>query len=101
MGSIWSKLTHMGWVGLGWVELMWWVGLDWIEFFFTHYGGLGQKILLTRPNPTYAYSYCRDCNKWFLFVIFFSSQWKNLLLPSCVSMVTRKGTTVVSGEARI
>ena len=30
------------WVGLSWTYVM-----VWVEFFFTHHGGLGQKILLT------------------------------------------------------
>ena len=40
-----------------------WVGLDlcdrlgWVEFFLTYHGGLGQKIPLTRPNPTHAHPY--------------------------------------------
>ena len=29
-----------------------WVGLGWVEFFFTHHGGLSQKIPLTRPMHT-------------------------------------------------
>ena len=33
--------THVGWVGLGWVE-----------FFLTHHDGLGQKIPSTRPMHT-------------------------------------------------
>ena len=46
----------------------WWVqldpcGLDWtyvmdlvgLNFFLTHHGGLGQKLPLTRPNPTHAH----------------------------------------------
>ena len=41
MGSTQPNPTHVGWVGLGWVE-----------FFLTHHGGLGQKILLTRPMHT-------------------------------------------------
>ena len=32
-----------------------WVMLDWVEFFLTHHGRLGQKISLTRPNPTHAH----------------------------------------------
>ena len=38
-----------------------WIGLDlcdelgWVAFFFTRYSGLGQKIPLTRPNPTHAH----------------------------------------------
>ena len=34
-----------------------WVGLGWVEFFFTHHGGLGQKIPSTWPNPTHAHPY--------------------------------------------
>ena len=41
MGSTQPNPTHVGWVGLGWVE-----------FFLTHHGRLGQKILLTRPMHT-------------------------------------------------
>ena len=47
-----------------------WVGLDlcdelgWVEFFLTHHGGLGQKISLTRPNPTHAHPKvkCKSCS---------------------------------------
>ena len=46
MSSTRLNPTHVGWVGL-----MWWVGLGWI-FFFTHHGGLGQKIPSTRPTHT-------------------------------------------------
>ena len=52
MGLTRLNPTHVGWVGL-----MWWVGLGWVEFFLTHHGGLGKKILLTRPNPTHAHPY--------------------------------------------
>ena len=65
--------THVGWVGLGWVEFFFthhgglgqkipstwpnpthvgWVGLGWVEFFLTHHGGLGQKIPSTWPTHT-------------------------------------------------
>ena len=49
--------THVGWVGLDWIGLMWWVGLDWVEFFLTYHGGLGQKISLTRPMHTPSYGF--------------------------------------------
>ena len=42
------------WVGLGWIYVMGWVGLN---FFFTHHGGLDQKIPSTRSNLTYAHLY--------------------------------------------
>ena len=35
--------------GLGWTYVMGWV---WLNFFLTHHGGLGQKIILTRPMHT-------------------------------------------------
>ena len=38
MGSTQPNPTHVGWVRL--------------NFFLTHYGRLGKKIPLTRPNPT-------------------------------------------------
>ena len=38
MGSTRPNPTHIGWVGL--------------NFFFTHHGGLGQKISLTQPMHT-------------------------------------------------
>ena len=38
------------WVGLDLCD-----GLGWVEFFLTHHGGLGQKISLTRSNPTHAH----------------------------------------------
>jgi len=37
---------------LGWFRLDLCVGLGWVEFFFTHHGGLGQKIPSTRPMHT-------------------------------------------------
>ena len=39
MGLTQPNPTHVGWVGFMW----------WVEFFFTHHGGLGQKILSTQP----------------------------------------------------
>ena len=39
--------THVGWVGLGWVE-----------FFFTHHGGLGQKIPSTQQLTRLMHPYC-------------------------------------------
>ena len=44
MGSTRPNLTHVGWVGLGWI-------------FFTHHGGLGQKIPSTQPNLTHEHPY--------------------------------------------
>ena len=41
--------------GLGWIGLDLCDELSCVEFFLTHHGGLGQKILLTRPNLTYAH----------------------------------------------
>ena len=41
--------------GLGWIRLDLCDGLGWVEFFFTHHGGLDQKIPLTQPNPTHTY----------------------------------------------
>ena len=52
MGSTRPNLTHVGWIWLGRVGLMWWVGLGWVEFFLTHHDGLGQKIPSTRPMHT-------------------------------------------------
>ena len=52
MDSTRPNPTHVSWVGLGWTYVMGWVGLN---FFFTHHGGLGQKITSTRPNPTHAH----------------------------------------------
>ena len=42
--------------GLGWVELDLYDGSGWFEFFFTHHGGLGQKISSTRPMHTPSFS---------------------------------------------
>ena len=54
--------TQPMWVRLGWVGLDLCDGLGWVEFFFlTHYGRLGQKIPLTRPNPTHAHLIDREC----------------------------------------
>ena len=50
MGSIRSNPTHVSWVRLGWVELDICDGLGWVEFFFTHHGGLDQKIPSTQPD---------------------------------------------------
>ena len=53
--------TRSMWVGLGWTYVMGWVrldlcdGLGWVEFFFTHHGGLGQKIPSTQSNLTHAH----------------------------------------------
>ena len=40
--------THVGWVGLGWVE-----------FFLTHHDGLGQKIPSTQPMHTLMHKYTK------------------------------------------
>ena len=45
MGSTWPI-----WVGLDLCD-----GLGWFEFFLIHHDGLGQKIILTWPNPTHAH----------------------------------------------
>ena len=50
MGSIRPNPTHVSWVRLGWVELDICDGLGWVEFFFTHHGGLDQKIPSTQPD---------------------------------------------------
>ena len=42
-----KKINQPIWVGLDLCD-----GLGWVEFFLTHYGGLGQKIPLTRPMHT-------------------------------------------------
>ena len=47
MGSTRPMWGGVGWVGLGWTYV-----IGWIEFFFTHHGGLGQKIPSTRPMHT-------------------------------------------------
>ena len=39
--------TRPMWVGLDLCD-----GLGWVEFFLTYHGGLGKKILLTRPMHT-------------------------------------------------
>ena len=47
-----------------------WVGLDlcngsgWVEFFFTHHGGLGQKIPLTRPMHTPSFYLGNNLVSW-------------------------------------
>ena len=48
MGSR-TNPTHVGWVGLDLCD-----GLGCVECFLTHYGGLGQKIPLSRLNLTHA-----------------------------------------------
>ena len=45
-----KKINQPMWVGLDLCDELGWVG-----FFLTHHGGLGQKIFLTRPNPTHAH----------------------------------------------
>ena len=50
MGSTRPNPNHVDWVGLDLCD-----GLGWVEFFFTHHGGLSQKIPSTRPNPTHAH----------------------------------------------
>ena len=47
MSSTWPNPTYVGWVRLDLCD-----GLGWVEFFFTHHGGLGQKIRSTRPMHT-------------------------------------------------
>ena len=47
MGSTRPNPTYVGWVRLDVCD-----GLGWVEFFFTHHGGLGQKIRSTRPMHT-------------------------------------------------
>ena len=51
MSLTWLNPTHVGWIGLDLCD-----GLGWVEFFFTHHGGLDQKILSTRLNPSHAQS---------------------------------------------
>ena len=50
MGSTRPNPTHVGWVRLDLCD-----GLGWVEFFLTHHSGLGKKIPLTWPGPTYAH----------------------------------------------
>ena len=45
-----KKLSNP-WVQPNPTQLMW-VGLGWVEIFLTHHGGLGKKILSTRPMHT-------------------------------------------------
>ena len=47
MGSTQPNVTHMGWVGLGWIYVMGWVGLN---FFLPTMVGWVKKS--SQPNPT-------------------------------------------------
>ena len=49
MGSTRPNPTHVGWVGLGWVELIWWVGSGWIFFWPTMVGWVKKS---PQPDPT-------------------------------------------------
>ena len=50
--------TRPMWVGLDLCD-----GLGWVEFFFTHHGGLGQKISSIRPMHTPKKRCEREINK--------------------------------------
>ena len=56
MGS--TRPNRLMWVGLDLCN-----GLGWVEFFLTHHGGLGQKILSTRPMHTPKKMCEREINK--------------------------------------
>ena len=51
MGSTRPNPTHVNWVGLGWVGLMWWVGLGWIFFDPPWWVGLKSPLNPTQPDP--------------------------------------------------
>ena len=51
MSLTWLNPTHVGWIGLGWVGLMWWVGLSWIFFYPPWWIGSKNPLNPTQPVP--------------------------------------------------